>query len=96
MQYFEWDEAKDRRNKKKHGISFEVAAEVFSDPFAITNLDQQVEAEERLRTIGRTLGLVLIVVIHLIRTEDDDEILRIISARAAGPVERATYEETHD
>lgn len=31
---FEWDEKKSRANRKKHGISFEVAREVFADPFA--------------------------------------------------------------
>lgn len=31
---FTWDEAKDRRNKKKHGISFEEAKSVFLDEHA--------------------------------------------------------------
>ncbi|HEY5161717.1 MAG TPA: BrnT family toxin, partial [Terriglobales bacterium] len=30
---FEWDEEKNRRNKLKHGISFQAAAVVFDDPF---------------------------------------------------------------
>jgi uncharacterized protein len=29
---FEWDEAKNRRNLAKHGISFEEAARVFAGP----------------------------------------------------------------
>ncbi len=30
---FEWDENKNRENGKKHGVSFEIAMEVFDDPF---------------------------------------------------------------
>jgi len=29
---FEWDENKNRENRKKHGVSFEIAMEVFDDP----------------------------------------------------------------
>jgi Ribonuclease toxin, BrnT, of type II toxin-antitoxin system len=31
---FEWDENKNRENRKKHRVSFEIAMEVFDDPFA--------------------------------------------------------------
>jgi uncharacterized DUF497 family protein len=29
---FEWDEEKDEKNRKKHGVSFEEAKTVFNDP----------------------------------------------------------------
>jgi hypothetical protein len=32
---FEWDEAKDRENIAKHGISFEFAQHAFLDPFRV-------------------------------------------------------------
>jgi uncharacterized DUF497 family protein len=32
---FVWDEAKDRSNRKKHGVSFETAIEAFLDPLCI-------------------------------------------------------------
>jgi hypothetical protein len=32
---FEWDEAKNFSNQKKHGISFEDAARVFGDPLMV-------------------------------------------------------------
>ena len=35
---FEWDEAKDRRNLAKHGISFADAAGVFAGPI-LTEVD---------------------------------------------------------
>ena len=37
---FEWDDEKNRINKKKHGISFETAAKVFTDPRYIEILTQ--------------------------------------------------------
>jgi uncharacterized DUF497 family protein len=35
-QYFEWDEAKNRKNQKKHDVSFETASLVFDDPLRIS------------------------------------------------------------
>ncbi len=35
---FEWDEAKSRENKRKHGVSFEEAQSVFYDENAIRYL----------------------------------------------------------
>ncbi|WP_372440011.1 BrnT family toxin [Bartonella grahamii] len=37
---FEWDEAKTKNNLKKHRVSFEMAACVFSDPFSIAKQDR--------------------------------------------------------
>ncbi len=36
---FEWDPKKAVKNKQKHGITFEEASTVFSDPLAITFAD---------------------------------------------------------
>ena len=90
---FEWDSEKSRLNRKKHGISFELAEEVFTDPFCLTIFDQIVREEERLWTIGRLENLVILVVVHTVRDEQGVEITRIISARKATPRERRFYEE---
>ena len=90
---FEWDEAKNRQNQAKHGISFDVAAEVFSDPFSLTFVDRTLPTEERLWTIGRIASLVLLVVVHTTTDDEGEEVIRIISARRAGPRERRAYEE---
>lgn len=50
---FERDENKNRENRKKHGVSFEIAMEVFDDPFSLTSQDRVVEGEERFWTLGR-------------------------------------------
>jgi uncharacterized DUF497 family protein len=42
---FEWDEAKNRKNFKKHGIEFETAVLVFDDPYAVSDRDRIVDGE---------------------------------------------------
>lgn len=64
---FEWDAAKSRRNRKKHGISFELAKEVFVDPFCLVIPDRVAQGEERAWTIGRLENLVVVVVVHVTR-----------------------------
>jgi uncharacterized DUF497 family protein len=46
---FTWDEAKDRSNRRKHGIGFEEAVRVFADPLHLSRQDR-VKAE---RCAGR-------------------------------------------
>jgi uncharacterized DUF497 family protein len=40
---FEWDEHKNRHNRRKHDVGFETAALVFDDPYALTQRDFSVE-----------------------------------------------------
>jgi uncharacterized DUF497 family protein len=44
---FEWDEVKAEANRKKHQVSFDEAATVFADPFAITIPDPDHSADEQ-------------------------------------------------
>ncbi|HEX8896692.1 MAG TPA: BrnT family toxin [Terriglobales bacterium] len=44
---FEWDRAKAQANCKKHGVSFEVAQEVFGDPFAILRVVRKQQITRR-------------------------------------------------
>ena len=90
---FEWDEYKNRVNRSKHGIRFEIAVEVFADPFCLTIPDCTVHGEERYWTIGRLESLAILVVVHINRDEHGDEVTRLISARKATPREREIYEE---
>lgn len=92
---FEWDDEKNHRNFAKHGVTFERAQLVFSDPNAIS-LRDQCESEERWLTTGLVNGLVVIVVAHTIREERHEEIIRIISARKATQRERTAYEKPHE
>lgn len=83
---FEWDEEKARKNLKKHGVPFELAAKVFLDENRIEIYDEANSIDEdRYITIGMT-GDILFVVY----TERYPRI-RLISARLATARERKVY-----
>ena len=87
---FEWDENKNQINKAKHGIAFEEAATVFYDDDAILFDDPEHSMEEeRFLIIGITKYENLCIVSHCY--SDDDNIIRIISARKATKSETRTY-----
>jgi uncharacterized protein len=87
---FEWDEDKNRSNVAKHKVSFETAISVFADQHAISLQDRIVEGEERWQTLGMIGGVVYFVA-HTWLCEAGDEVIRLISARKAGPSERRAY-----
>lgn len=90
---FTWDEAKNRSNRLKHGVSFETAARVFLDPLHISHRDRIVDGEERWQTIGGVHGLLLVLVAYAV-VDEEEEVIRIISARRVTRQERIEYEET--
>jgi uncharacterized protein len=90
---FEWDAAKNRINLSKHGVSFETAQEVFSDPLHRSIPDRIESGEQRWQTFGTVGGIVLLVVAHTYRDDGEDEFVRIISARKATRKERRNYED---
>src|SRR4029077_536039 len=58
---FEWDTAKERANRKKHGIDFRTAAKVFLDPYVIEFDDHDATGERRFNAIGLVDGRMLFV-----------------------------------
>jgi uncharacterized DUF497 family protein len=92
---FEWDEHKNRQNRRKHDVGFETAVLVFDDPYALTQRDLSVEDEERWITVGAIGPGSVLLVVHAFYEKQDEEIIRIISARAAESHERSAYEEAH-
>lgn len=90
---FEWDAAKAAANLRKHGVSFELAMRVFSDPLAFSCQDRSEEGEQRWQTLGVVDGLLLLLVAHTVREDDEDEVIRIISAREATRKEKRDYEQ---
>jgi uncharacterized DUF497 family protein len=87
---FEWDPEKSDSNLKKHGVSFEEAGSVLSDPFEITLFDpDHSDEEDRYISLGMSYRDRILVVSY---TEREDKI-RIISARVANKRERKKYEE---
>jgi uncharacterized DUF497 family protein len=92
---FEWDPVKAKTNLRKHGISFDRAAEVFLDPLAVSIVDQaHSEHEDRWVTMGRDRQGNTLVLVHTFREVSVEEcIIRIISARKATRRESREYEE---
>ncbi len=89
---FEWDEVKAARNIRDHGLSFEVACEVFEDFCACEWADEREDyGEERFNIAGMVRDR-LIVVTYTMR----DDRIRLISARKAEPWERRRYHEQED
>ena len=88
-----WDPNKNRSNRLKHKVSFEVAALVFDDPLHLSRLDRIVDGEERWLTMGMVGGVLLLVVAHTWGDADGEMSIRIISARKADGSERKRYEE---
>jgi uncharacterized DUF497 family protein len=80
-------------NKRKHGVSFETAVRVFSDPFALGEQDRIEGGEYRWQTIGSVDGVIVLFVAHTGHDDGGTEIIHIISARRAGRHERKRYEE---
>jgi uncharacterized protein len=84
----EWDEEKCRANLEKHGLSFEDAWQVLAGD-TITIPDERYDyGEDRLITLGRLEGRV-VVVVHVARMGKT----RIISMRKANAREQEIYQE---
>jgi uncharacterized DUF497 family protein len=84
-----WDEAKNLKNRRKHGLSFEEAAELFTSESDYLEIFDEAhsESEDRFIAIGPIArGLILVV-----WTTDDEDTLHIISARWATEQERGLY-----
>ncbi len=86
---FEWDENKAAKNFATHGVTFEMARDVFKDPFAVEWLDERVAyGEDRFVVIGMVENRLLYVAYTM-----RGELIRIISARGAEPYEKRRYYE---
>lgn len=85
---FVWDPAKAESNRRKHGLSFDEAVTVFTDPLALV-MDEPNHGE-RLIIIGMSQQERMLYCVFI---EVQANKLRIISARRTTPHERRQYEE---
>ena len=92
---FEWDEIKADANVRKHGVSFELACTVFSDPRLLTVADlDHGEIEERWCSIGCSSSGAMISIVYLWSDADPEPTkIRLISARTATQTEIRHYQE---
>jgi uncharacterized protein len=93
---FEWDESKAEENERKHdGFTFHEAAETFLDANAVEDYDDEHSnmSETRFVRIGNSSKLLLRVSFTIRTDENDDEVIRIISARKGKTEEEVIYYE---
>lgn len=87
---FEWDPAKNVQNVRKHGVSFEEAATLFRAGSGWLDLDDETHSGDEMRY--RAIGPIARGVVLVVYVERDENVIRIISARAATPSERRLYQ----
>jgi uncharacterized protein len=98
---FECDERKGKQNLAKHDVDFQTAELVFDDPFALTIRDVAYagevgeEKDDRYITLGEIAPGAVLFVVHTWFADKGEEVIRLISARAATSKERRSYEEAH-
>ena len=94
---FDWDPVKERKNIRRHHISFRQAATIFRDPNQLSIYDEEHSADEdRWITMGLDSTGVLRVVVHTFeQVEEDSCRIRIISARNATSAEERQYQEAN-
>ena len=91
---FDWDENKNQANIKKYNVSFEEAATVFYDDNALLISDpDHSDEEDRFILLGLSQKTRMLVVCHCYR--ENDQIIRIFSARKATKQEEQEYERGH-
>jgi len=87
---FQWDTKKDSINQKKHNVSFQEAKTVFYDEKArLIHDPEHSDSEDRFVLLGLSGSLRLLVVVHSYKEQDEN--IRIISARKATKIESRYY-----
>lgn len=92
-QVFEWDSDKAKSNIKKHGVSFELAARAFADPYVLLKQDRFENGEYRWQAMGLISDSLVLLVAHTVTDHHGEEIIRIISARKATKQEKKCCEQ---
>jgi uncharacterized DUF497 family protein len=89
---FTWFEQKNRDNVKNHGLSLMEAASVFLDPYLVVRYDDTHSSADEVRWKG--IGLLgNSLLLSIVFTEDQNDKIRLISAREASPKEKKDYYE---
>jgi uncharacterized DUF497 family protein len=86
---FEFDPAKSRDVKRKHGVSLEEAQEIFDQVYVV---DQKNDNPEQFRAIGWSRNR-LCSVIFEIRQDSDGEFYHLVTAWKATRQEEEDYAE---
>jgi uncharacterized DUF497 family protein len=84
---YKWDKSKAQKNIKKHGIDFADAVIALEDENGLTIEDNDAY-EQRYKTLGMGSIHKILFVVH---AEQDEDCIRIISARKADSKEIKQY-----
>ena len=84
-----WDPNKAASNLAKHGVDFADAAVALEDENALTSLDSD-HNEYRFKTLAMSPSANVLMIVH---AEQDEDTIRIISARPAEKAEERAYFE---
>lgn len=84
---YTWDELKNRRNVRLHGIDFADAVRIFNGVTLEQTDDRFEYGEQRVYAIGMVNGLEITV----IYSDEEEDVRRIISAWRSEPHERRLY-----
>lgn len=87
---FTWDAAKNILNLRKHGLDFADAGKIFRAPMLTTPDTRFDYGEDRYVGIGLLENLVVVVIF----TEPEQDVIRLISLRKAVKHERIRYEQS--
>jgi uncharacterized protein len=85
---FVWDQNKKRENVRKHGIDFRDVIDMFKQPMLVQLDARQDYGEDRWIGVGLLKDVVAVVVYV---EWQDEETIRIISARKATTYEKDEY-----
>lgn len=86
-----WDEAKNRANLRKHGVTFEEAGRLFTSTADYLEIFDAGHSDEEDRFIA--IGPIARGIVLVVWTERDEQEIRIISARWATHREREMFAE---
>jgi uncharacterized DUF497 family protein len=90
---YEWDPTKAEANLAAHGVSFTEEVTVLENDFARIREDLASASEQRFVTLGMSgFANLLVVVVYTYREPD---VIRIIAAWRANPPQRLRYEKDH-
>lgn len=91
---FTWDDRKAEVNRRKHGVNFTEAAAIFLDEDIVIELNSvdKWTGEERLNAIGLIYDEIMYMVYVERITVDNEDVIRIISARHATKQEERKYD----
>lgn len=95
---YDWDKNKAKANIESHNVSFEEAVLVFTDEWAIEEFDDSHsdKNENRFTIIGLSETRLLRVTYTVEMDQENEEIIRIISAREAKGLDEKDYERNRN